>query len=350
MADKKRHDNGGQANDDDENVLTDDMSHDRIVLPPPSSSSSAAALSSSFINLGGMMYNDNSIIHNTISPLDNTNIICINSTLGIYVIETNMSSIDCASIINTADAYARSRVGGLWSSYTYAKQTLGCRENDRLAYICAKPVLTACATIRHHLRKEIDDETDNDNEEDENDNGVGGAISSTSLPTTTVMDSVCQSNCNDGLNATTTTTTTTSTADPIIFDVKDETGGDSSSQMQPQQQQQQVDTNREKKEKELVLDIREPHVVKYDTINTERRKLDMHTDKSEWTFIIALSQGGGNDYCGGGTYFQALDSTIHLRQSQMLVFRGKLRHCGVTIQSGCRYLLVGFLVPRKSFL
>ena len=253
--------------------------------------------------------------------------------MGIYVIETNISNIDCKAIINTADAYASSRAGGLWSSYTYAKQTLGCRENDRLAYICAKPVLTACATIRHHLQKEIDDKIDDDEDkEDNNGRGDGDATSS---------------NCDDGL-ATTTTATATTTADPIS-DVKEETGGDSSLQMQQQQQQQQVDINcTKKKGKELVLDIREPHVVKYDTINTERQKLVMHTDKSEWTFIIALSQGGGSDYCGGGTYFQALDSTIHLRQSQMLVFRGKLRHCGVTIQSGCRYLLVGFLVPQKS--
>jgi hypothetical protein len=88
-------------------------------------------------------------------------------------------------------------------------------------------------------------------------------------------------------------------------------------------------------------------VVKYDTLTAERRKLDMHTDKSEWTFLIALTDGGmGRDYVGGGTFFQALNSTVHLRRSQMLVFRGRLRHCGVTIQAGCRYLLVGFLVPR----
>ncbi len=102
-------------------------------------------------------------------------------------------------------------------------------------------------------------------------------------------------------------------------------------------------TNR--KVKELVLDVREPHVVKYDTSKTERQKLDMHTDKSEWTFLIALSEGRGHDYGAGGTYFQALNSTVHLQRSQMIIFRGKLRHCGVAIQSGCRHLLVGFLVP-----
>lgn len=126
---------------------------------------------------------------------------------------------------------------------------------------------------------------------------------------------------------------------------------------------------------ELVLDVREPHVVKYDTSRVERQKLDMHTDKSEWTFLIALSEGRGQDYKGGGTYFQALNSTVHLQRfvlltvipapldvlltcftlvliyivlicrGQMVIFRGKLRHSGVQIRHGCRYLLVGFLVP-----
>ena len=70
------------------------------------------------------------------------------------------------------------------------------------------------------------------------------------------------------------------------------------------------------------------------------------SDKSVWTFLIALSDGRGQDYSGGGTFFQALNSTIHLQRAQMLIFRGKLRHCGVTITSGSRsrYLLVGFLV------
>jgi len=35
--------------------------------------------------------------------------------------------------------------------------------------------------------------------------------------------------------------------------------------------------NEDTKKKELVLDVREPHVVKYDTSKTERQKLDMHT-------------------------------------------------------------------------
>ena len=74
------------------------------------------------------------------------------------------------------------------------------------------------------------------------------------------------------------------------------------------------------------------------------------SDKSIWTFLIALSEGRGEDYGGGGTYFQALNSTVHLQRSQMIIFRGKRRHCGVAINSGCRYLLVGFLVPADGMV
>lgn len=96
----------------------------------------------------------------------------------------------------------------------------------------------------------------------------------------------------------------------------------------------------------LSLDDREPHMVKYDVTKKERQKLDMHTDKSEWTFLIALSNGCGLDYEGGGTYFECLDSTVHVQRGHALIFPGKLRHCGQRISSGLRFLLVGFLVDK----
>ena len=98
----------------------------------------------------------------------------------------------------------------------------------------------------------------------------------------------------------------------------------------------------------LALDDREPHMVKYDVTKKERQKLDMHTDKSEWTFLIALSNGCGMDYEGGGTYFEALDATVHLSRGHALIFPGKLRHCGQRITSGLRFLLVGFLVDKTT--
>jgi hypothetical protein len=74
----------------------------------------------------------------------------------------------------------------------------------------------------------------------------------------------------------------------------------------------------------------------------------MHTDKSEWTFLIALSNGCGVDYEGGGTYFECLDATIHLQRGHALIFPGKLRHRGKKISGGLRFLLVGFLVDKSA--
>jgi hypothetical protein len=98
----------------------------------------------------------------------------------------------------------------------------------------------------------------------------------------------------------------------------------------------------------LMLDDREPHMVKYDDTKRERQKLDMHTDKSEWTFLISLSGGSGFDYDGGGTYFECLDATMHIQRGHALIFPGKLRHCGQRITRGLRFLLVGFLVDKAT--
>ena len=54
------------------------------------------------------------------------------------------------------------------------------------------------------------------------------------------------------------------------------------------------------------------------------------------------------DYEGGGTYFEALDATVHLSRGHALIFPGKLRHCGQRITSGLRFLLVGFLVDKTG--
>ena len=126
-------------------------------------------------------------------------IVCINKSLGIYASESGLSALDCNNIINISEYCATSRGG--WSSYTYAKQALICRENDLLSFVCARPVMLACATIRQHL---MGKQLDND----------------------------------------------------------DATNSNSSEKTKMQR---------------LVLDAREPHVVKYDTSKMERKKLDMHT-------------------------------------------------------------------------
>lgn len=181
---------------------------------------------------------------------------------------------------------------GAWSAYTYAKQTLGCKEYDGLAEASEDPVMTACATVRDRLEEVWASSGNN------NDSGSSREKEHDAIP---------------------------------AADTPDE--GNVEETMKP---------------KKLVLDTREPHVVKYDISRMERRKLDMHTDRSVWTFIIALSEGRGQDYAGGGTFFEELNATVHLQRGQMIIFRGKLRHRGVKILCGRRYLLVGFLVEQKS--
>ena len=263
-------------------------------------------------------------------------IVCIDAKLGIYVTESGLTPLDCQNIINISEACAQSRNDGQWSSYTYAKQTLGCRENDNLAFVCAKGVMKACATIKEHLMFDNEDEEEEEEEErkqKEKDDELPSIINNK------------DDNNNGNENR------TSDNDDNVVVD---EANKNDDPQQSPQDTHNIVTattkkTGRKKKsqqqQKHLVLDVREPHVVKYDTSKTERQKLDMHTDKSTWTFLIALSEGRGEDYTGAGTYFQDLNCTVHLQRSQMLIFRGKRRHCGMSIRSGCRYLLVGFLVP-----
>jgi len=171
----------------------------------------------------------------------------------VYVVDIGLSSADCDRLVQLTEQVCR----GQYAAYTYAKQTLGCREFPLLAHTCQDAV----HSIVHSLY-EFSDKREN--------------------------------------------------------------------------------------AKPLLLDDREPHMVKYDVTKRERQKLDMHTDKSEWTFLIALSNGCGVDYDGGGTYFECLDATLHVQRGHAVVFPGKLRHCGQRISSGLRFLLVGFLVDKTA--
>jgi hypothetical protein len=193
--------------------------------------------------------------------------------------------------------------GGAWSAYTYAKQTLGCKEYDILAEASKVPVMAACATVRDRLEGMWSLANKGNNGTT---SGGGGSINETN-------------------------------------DIKPNNEADNAEVQESAPAKEEESTK-----PPLVLDVREPHVVKYDLSRMERQKLDMHTDRSVWTFIIALSEGRGHDYAGGGTYFEKLNATIHLQRGQMIIFRGKLRHRGVKITDGKRYLLVGFLVEQKS--
>jgi len=168
----------------------------------------------------------------------------------IFIADVGLTPEDCDGIVSATEQVCR----GQYAAYTYAKQTLGCREFPTLVNACFPPV----HTVVHAIGDKFEES------------------------------------------------------------------------------------------RRLQLDDREPHMVKYDTTKKERQKLDMHTDKSEWTFLIALSNGCGVDYEAGGTYFECIDAVIHVQRGHALIFPGKLRHCGKKIIGGLRFLLVGFLVDKST--
>ena len=58
------------------------------------------------------------------------------------------------------------------------------------------------------------------------------------------------------------------------------------------------------------------------------------------TFNLLLSNE--NDFEGGGTYFDD-GLNLFLEQGDLLIHSGKVKHCGLPIKKGFRYLLVGFI-------
>ena len=80
-------------------------------------------------------------------------------------------------------------------------------------------------------------------------------------------------------------------------------------------------------------------VVKYDA--NGQNKLDLHRDSSALSFVLLLSNP--DDFVGGGTYYQSADETITPEQGGLALHCGKVKHAGVTITSGTRYILIGFM-------
>ena len=238
-----------------------------------------------------VLFTREAVRNNTADPV--SEIVCVSEEHRIYIADIGLTDRDCQSIINVAEHCSR----GTWAAYTYAKQTLGCREFDDLASVCVGPVMTATATIMETFEEPYDEE------DDSIDGGSDLESNVTAIEETPQME---------------------------------ERRPDSAPEPCPRYKRQ------------LVLDDREPHLVKYDLTRKERQKLDTHTDKSEWTFLISLSEGCGADYSGGGTFFECIDSTVHLSRGQALIFPGKLRHRGQKIITGRRFLLVGFLVDKNE--
>lgn len=76
--------------------------------------------------------------------------------------------------------------------------------------------------------------------------------------------------------------------------------------------------------------------------------LDIHRDTSELSFIILLSDP--SDFEGGGTFYEVYNKTFKPQKGEILFHCGKLRHSGLKITKGTRYILIGFLAVESPLL
>jgi hypothetical protein len=86
------------------------------------------------------------------------------------------------------------------------------------------------------------------------------------------------------------------------------------------------------------FDIKDLFVVKYS--DNGQNSLDMHHDGSFISFGILLSDV--NNFEGGGTYFED-GLTTRLDQGDILIHSGLIKHSGLKVTKGTRYILVGFV-------
>ena len=89
---------------------------------------------------------------------------------------------------------------------------------------------------------------------------------------------------------------------------------------------------------DMILDVVDLFIVKYNS--QEQNSLEMHLDSSQISFNILLNNH--NDFEGGGTYFED-GLTCKLECGDMLIHSGRIKHTGLPITKGERYLLVGFI-------
>lgn len=88
----------------------------------------------------------------------------------------------------------------------------------------------------------------------------------------------------------------------------------------------------------IVIDIVDLFVVKYS--HDAQNQLDMHCDGSFISFGVLLSDT--DSFEGGGTYFDD-GLTTYLKQGDVIIHSGLIKHSGLKITKGTRYVLVGFL-------
>jgi hypothetical protein len=87
----------------------------------------------------------------------------------------------------------------------------------------------------------------------------------------------------------------------------------------------------------ISMNIVDLFIVKYE--KDAQNKLEIHTDGSFITFSIMLSSS--KDYEGGGTEFND-GIQMFLEQGDVLIHSGYVKHSGLEVTKGTRYILVGF--------
>ena len=88
--------------------------------------------------------------------------------------------------------------------------------------------------------------------------------------------------------------------------------------------------------KNISFNIIDAFVAKYE--ENKQSFLEMHTDGSDITINICLN----NDFTDGGVYFED-GVVVKMNKGDMIIHSGKIKHAGIPITSGIRYILVMFL-------
>ena len=89
------------------------------------------------------------------------------------------------------------------------------------------------------------------------------------------------------------------------------------------------------------LEFHDLFVVKYSAAPGAQRDLSLHRDGSTFSFNILLSEPSAFE--GGGTFFEPTGLVARPSQGGAVCHSGQVRHSGVPISRGERYLLVGFV-------
>ena len=88
----------------------------------------------------------------------------------------------------------------------------------------------------------------------------------------------------------------------------------------------------------MVINVKDLFVVKYS--DDAQNQLEMHCDDSFMSFSILLNDA--SEFEGGGTYFDD-GLTCRLNKGETLLHSSQIKHSGLPITKGHRYLLVGFM-------